>query len=388
MTEKFDTIVIGLGAMGAATLYQLAKRGRKVLGIDRYDPPHSFGSTHGETRITRLACGEGSTYTQFARRSHHIWRDLERETGKDLFIQNGLLVISGPGPRAAAHGNSSFLESTIEIAKQNDVAHETLTDAQIRSRFPAFNIADGDRAYFEPEAGLVRPEECVRVQLDLARQNGAAIRTNETMTAFNPRAEFVEVATDRGSYRADNIVLSAGPWLPELLPQHSPLFTIRRQLLAWFSVKKDAALYTPERFPVWYWQIPRDRAIYGFPWFGTAEPAMKVSAEQYDTATSAGVVDRVATAAEIDNLYETYVADFFPSVSRDCVKSAICLYTCVDDARFIVDRLPDEPRVIVASPCSGHGFKHSPAIGEAIAELATGRTPSKVSLDQFKFRTS
>ena len=116
MTEKFDTIVIGLGAMGAATLYQLAKRGRKVLGIDRYDPPHSFGSTHGETRITRLACGEGPVYTQFARRSHDIWRDLERESGKELFVQNGLLVISGPGPRAAAHGNAGFLESTIEIA--------------------------------------------------------------------------------------------------------------------------------------------------------------------------------------------------------------------------------------------------------------------------------
>jgi sarcosine oxidase len=386
VTEKFDTIVIGLGAMGAATLFQLAKRGRKVLGIDRYDPPHSFGSTHGETRITRLACGEGAVYTQFARRSHDIWRDLERESGKDLFVQNGLLVISGPGPRAAAHGNAGFLQSTIEIAKQNKVAHEVLTDAQIRARFPAFNITDGDRAYFEPEAGLVRPEECVRVQLDLARKNGATICTNETTTRFDSQAGHVEVSTDRGVYRAGNVVIAAGPWMPELLPQRSALFTIRRQLLAWFRIKEDAALYTPDRFPVWYWQIPRDRAIYGFPWFGTAEPAMKVSAEQYETTTTADTVDRAASAEEINKLYDTYVAEFFPSVSRDCVKSAVCLYTCIDDARFIVDRLPDAPKVIVASPCSGHGFKHSAAIGEAIAELATGRVPSKVSLEEFRFR--
>jgi sarcosine oxidase len=384
--ENFDVIVIGLGAMGAATLYQLAKRGRKVLGIDRYDPPHPFGSTHGETRITRLACGEGTVYTQFARRSHEIWRDLERETGKELFVQNGLLVISGPGPRAAAHGNAGFLQSTIDIANQNKVAHETLTDAQIRDRFPAFNIANGDRAYFEPEAGLVRPEECVRVQLDLARKNGAAIHTNEAVTRFDPRDGYVEVTTDRGVYRADNVVIAAGPWIPQLLPQHAALFTIRRQLLAWFRVEKDAALYTPDRFPVWYWQIPRDKAIYGFPWFGTAEPAMKVSAEQYDTTTTAGTVDRTATREEIDILYDTYVAEFFPSVSRDCVKSAICLYTCIDDARFIVDRLPGNPNIIVASPCSGHGFKHSAAIGEAIAALATGGAPSKVSLEEFRFR--
>ncbi|MBV9262315.1 MAG: N-methyl-L-tryptophan oxidase, partial [Pseudolabrys sp.] len=326
-------------------------------------------------------------YTQFARRSHEIWRALEGETGKALFVQNGLLVISGPGKRAAAHGNPDFLQSTIEIAQQNSVAHETLVDAQIRDRFPAFNIANGDRAYFEPEAGLVRPEECVRTQLALAQKSGATIRAREIMTRFDPRPSHVEVVTDRGSYRGDNIVVAAGPWIPEVLPQRSALFTIRRQLLAWFRITKDAALYAPDRFPVWYWQIPRDKAIYGFPWIDTVEPAMKVSAEQYDTTTTADTVERDVTRDEIDALYDGYVGEFFRGVSRDCVKSAICLYTCVDDARFLVDRLPGNPRVIVASPCSGHGFKHSAAIGEAIAELAITGTTSRVSLEHFRFRT-
>ena len=261
MTERYDTIVIGLGAMGAASLYQLAKRGRKVLGIDRYAPPHAFGSSHGDTRITRLACGEGAQYTPFARRSHEIWRELEAQSGRQLLVQNGLLVISGPGPRAAPHGHANFLDETISIARRNGVAHETLTDRDIRARFPAFNITDGDRGYFEPEAGVLRPEECVRVQLALAQKSGATIHTGETVMRFDPREGRVDVVTDRGSYRADTVVVAAGPWIPELLPQRAGVFTVRRQLLAWFRIAAQPDLYRPERFPVWYWQIPRDKAI-------------------------------------------------------------------------------------------------------------------------------
>jgi len=386
VSEKFDCVVVGLGAMGAATLYQLAKRGQKVLGIDRYSPPHIFGSSHGDTRITRLACGEGVEYTPFAHRSHEIWRELENETGKRLLVQNGLLVISGPGARASAHENPDFLGTTINAARKNNVPHELLSDRDLRQRFPAFHVADGDRGYFESDAGYVFPEACIEAQLQAASAFGAQIQTNETVVKFDPRAGHVEVVSDRAQYSADKIVLSAGPWLPQLLPQQSQLFTVRRQVLCWFRIAdSDVARYRPENFPVFYWQLPRNQSLYGFPWTGDGEPALKLATEQYGTQTDPDSVDRTVSAGEIVDMHATYVADFLPGVSAQCLKSAVCLYTCVDDARFIIDTLPGEPRVIVASPCSGHGFKHSAAIGEAIADLATIGAPSKVSLEPFRF---
>ena len=240
MDTSYDVIVIGLGAVGAATTYQLAKAGARVLGIDRYAPPHAFGSSHGETRITRLACGEGPEYTAFARRSHAIWRDLERATGETLLTQNGLLVISGPGERAAAHGKEDFLNSTAAIARANDVPHERLDDAAIRRRFPAFAVADGDEAYFEPEAGFLFPERCVAVQIEAARRLGATLHTGETVTSFTSEAGGVRVVTDKGEYRAGHLVIAAGPWLPQLVPNLAPLLTVRRQVLIWFRVAPEA----------------------------------------------------------------------------------------------------------------------------------------------------
>jgi len=384
MSGKFDVIVIGLGAVGAATAYRLAKAGVRVLGLDRYAPPHTLGSSHGETRITRFACGEGVDYTPYARRSHEIWRQLERDTGQQLLVQNGLLVISGRGERSAAHGNREFLATTIEAARRHGVAHELLDDAHIRRRFPAFNIADGDEAYFEPEAGFLFPERCVTAQLDQARKLGATLKTNEAVTSFTNDKSGIRVITSHGEYSADKLVIAAGPWLPKLVPGLSRLFTIRRQVLAWFRVDKSAPIdiFRPGRLPVFYWQIPRAQAIYGFP--SIDGETMKIATEQYDTATTPEIVDRTVSPREIAAMHRDYVAPFFPAVSADCVRTEVCLYTCVDHARFIIDTLPDDPRVIVASPCSGHGFKHSAAIGEAVAELARFGQPSSLDLRQFR----
>jgi sarcosine oxidase len=385
MDKPFDVIVIGLGAVGTAATYQLARAGARVLGIDRYSPPHTLGSSHGETRITRLACGEGPEYTAFARRSHAIWRDLERATGETLLTQNGLLAISGKGERAAAHGKPDFLGDTIAIARANNVAHERLSDVEIRARFPAFAVADGDRGYFEPEAGFVFPERCVAVQLGQARQLGAAIHTDETVASFAADAGGVRVVTNKGEYRAGQLVIAAGPWLPQLAPDLAPLFKIRRQVLVWFRVAADAvaADHRPDRFPVFYWQLPREQAIYGFP--SLDGNTLKLATEQYKTTTTPETVARDATAEEIAEFYREYVAPFFPGLTGECAKSAVCLYTCTDDARFIVDDLPGRANILVASPCSGHGFKHSAAVGEAIAGRVLGQS-GMLDLDAFRLR--
>jgi sarcosine oxidase len=387
MSEKFDVVVVGLGAYGAATLCHLARRGSKVLGIDRYNPPHTFGSTHGETRITRFACGEGAAYTQFVHRSHALWREYEAQGGTPLFVQNGLLVISGPGQRAQAHGKDDFLDETIGIARQNGIAHETLDSNALRASFPALNIGPDERAYFEPGAGYVSPEAAVEGQLRIARQGGATVHTDETVERFDPRAGAVEVVTDRATYAADKLVIAAGPWVPQLVPSLAPRLTVRRQVLAWFRIddaKLGAEHYRPERFPVFVWQVPREKTMYAFPWTGDGAPSVKVGTEQYHSATAADMVDRTVGADEIAALYRDYVAAFLPGLSGDCLRSASCLYTCTEDSHFIIDRLPDDPRVTVVSACSGHGFKHSPAIGEAVAELTTRGQTSHVSLEAFR----
>ena len=390
MPAQYDTIVIGLGAMGSAALYQLAKAGQRLLGIDRFAPPHRIGSSHGETRITRLACGEGPEYTQFALRSHQIWRELEAKTGKSLLVQNGFLAISGEGPRAANHENPDFLGTTIEAAERAGIAHELLSDAEIRKRYSVFNVMDGDRAYFEPEAGYVRPENCIAAQLEEAARLGATIQTDETVARFDAVGDRAEVVTNRATYTADKIIISAGAWLPTLLPKRAENFTVRRQVLYWFKLKADLPLdnYRPEKFPVYIWQLPARQAIYGFPWTGEGAPTIKIATEQYDTSTSPQALDRTVSEQETRAMYDEFVAPYFPGASADCDRSSVCMYTCVDKARFIIDEIPGNPRIIVASPCSGHGFKHSAAIGEALADVAINEKAraKKFDLSNFAFR--
>jgi sarcosine oxidase len=386
VNKTFDVIVVGLGAMGSATAYQLAKRGVRVLGIDRFTPPHALGSSHGDTRVTRLACGEGAQYTPFARRSNEIWRELEAASSKTLLVHNGLLVISGKGERAKTHGNADFLQTTIDAADTHNVPHELLSDADIRRRFPAFGIADGDRGYFEPTGGFLHPEACVKAQLDEATKLGATLNYGEIVTGFKASGSGVTVTTTRATYSAGKAVVSAGAWLPTLLPQPMAApFTVRRQVLCWFRIdgREPLERYRPEAFPVFIWQTPRKQTIYGFPWVGTEVPAIKNATEQYDTTTTADSVERVVSPAEIADMYDTYTADFFPGVSNDCIKTAVCMYTCTQDSRFVIDMLPGQPNVIVASPCSGHGFKHSAAIGEAVAGMVSGAPVAGLPLHQF-----
>jgi sarcosine oxidase len=372
--QSFDAIVLGLGAMGSATAYQLAKRGSRVLGIDRFAPPHIYGSTHGETRITRLACGEGPAYTQFARRSHQIWRELEGLTGRELLTQNGLIVISGQGPRAANHEKPNFLKVTIDIARQNAIAHDVLSGTQARERFPAFKLNDDDVVYHEHEAGFVRPEACVSAQLEMATRLGAQIHTGETVQSFAPTSDHVTVVTDKASYAAGSLVVTAGPWLPGLLGEpFASLFKVRRQVLFWFRGEAPAhvhADFRPDRFPVFIWQLPAPQSIYGFPAIDGPEHGVKIATEQYLRETTPDAIDRTVSDEEIRAMHANYVEPFFPGLGPGCVKTAVCLYTCVDRARFIIDHHPASRRVVVASPCSGHGFKHSAAIGEALSQLA------------------
>lgn len=382
---KYDVIVLGLGAMGSAAVYQLAKRGAHVLGIDRYAPPHNHGSTHGDTRVTRLAIGEGAHYTPLVMRSHEIWREIEREMGADLLTANGGLIISSNSNPASTHVKG-FFQNTVDAARRHGIAHELLDAAEIRRRYPMFKVRDDEFGYFEPTAGFVRPEACVEAQLALAKKYGAVLHTGETVRRFEPRDDGVRVVTDKGSYEARKLVIAAGAWVPELLgPGFAHLFKIYRQVLLWFQPGGNIAQYRPDRFPTFIWELPdAKQGIYGFPAIDGAAGGVKVASESFVNTTDPHNVAREVSPEEIAETYDRYIAPFFPDLSPVCVKAAVCLYTVTPDSGFIIDRHPGSERVMVASPCSGHGFKHSAAIGEALADWAT-ESASRHDLSPFGF---
>jgi sarcosine oxidase len=380
--NRFDVIVLGLGAAGSATLYQLAKRGAKVLGIDRYAPPHAQGSTHGDTRVTRLAIGEGVHYTPLAKRSHQIWRELEAATGQELLTECGGLILSSGPDEKMFHG-ASFFPTTVAAARRHGIPHELLAAADIRRRFPPFAIDDSTRGYFEPSAGFVRPEACVRAQLAQAEKHGAAILRDEPVEGIEQSGSSVQVTTAKSRYAADRLVVAAGPWLTELLPELARHFKVYRQVLYWFDVEANFAAFTPDKFPIFIWELPEDgRGIYGFPAIDGPRGGFKISTEQYLETTTPATVARDVTPAEIATMVRELVAPHIKGVGATCVKAVTCLYTVTRDFGFVIDSHPELNRIIIASPCSGHGFKHSAALGEAIGDLAAGQ-PSRFDLSAF-----
>jgi sarcosine oxidase len=384
MANKFGTIVLGLGAMGSAATYQLAKRGNKVLGIDQFSPPHIYGSTHGDTRITRQAIGEGEQYTPLAVRSYEIWEEIEKETGKKLLEKCGGLIISS-GAKTAINHVENFFENTIAAAEKFGIKHEILNAEQIRERFPQFNIQDNESGYYEPDAGFLRPEECVNAQLELAEKYGAEIHKNEKVTSFTEESGVVRVRTDKGEYEADKLIVSAGSWVPTFLDEeYSKYFKIIRQVLFWFGIKESADQYTLDKFPIFIWELQGNKqGMYGFPAIDGEYGGLKIASEQYETTTTADTVNRKVTQEEIKAMYENFVAPHFPGLSGKCVKAISCLYTVTPDSHFVIDAHPKYPCVIIASPCSGHGFKHSAAIGEVLSQLVIDGK-SKIDISSFR----
>ncbi len=368
----YDVIVVGLGAMGSAASYQLAKSGARVLGIDRYEPPHIYGSTHGDTRITRLAIGEGAEYVPLVVRSHELWREIEKEVGYELLNQCGGLIM-GVHSNQGQHGINDFLNQTIESAKQYGIGHEELTTEQITSRFPEFNLVGSEDGYYEPDAGFLRPEKCVQANLELAKKYGGKINVGEQVLSFEDNGGFVQVKTDKATYTAKKLIISAGSWVNDFLNDHAETFKVYRQVLYWFDLKDKATYETYNKLPVFIWEFGggADDFIYGFPAVDGASGGLKVATEEYTAETTPEQTKREVTKEEIDKMYEKYIKDRLPGLDRACVKAAACLYTVTPDHGFVIDYHPEHKNVIIASPCSGHGFKHSAAIGEVLSQLAT-----------------
>lgn len=386
MQKNFDVIVIGLGAMGSASLYQLAKRGIEVLGIDRFAPPHLYGSTHGETRITRLAVGEGIEYVPLVMRSHEIWREIENETDYKLLTQCGGLIMASKSVIGIHHGESSFVKKTIEVAKQFGIEHEILSADEIHKRFPQFNLIGDEEGYYEPSAGFVNPEKCIEAQLELAQKNGADLKTNERVLSFEVSSNRnVTVKTDKAVYNAQKLIITAGAWVNEFLKGYEERLKIYRQILFWFALKDNFPKYKPDSLPIYIWMYGNgfDGYFYGFPTLdGTS---VKVAREQFETACDVRNVNREVSQDEITSFYENCLRERLKDISGNCMKASTCLYTVTPDSKFVIDFHPQHENIIIASPCSGHGFKHSAAIGETLAQLSIDGE-SKIDIEKFKLR--
>ncbi|KMO11705.1 N-methyl-L-tryptophan oxidase [Methylobacterium platani] len=377
MDETADFLVVGLGAMGSAALDQLAQSGASVIGLDRFAPPHTMGSSHGETRITRQAVGEGAAYVPFVLDAHRIWRELEAETGESLLRACGALVMAPGGGTASHHGKPNFVENSIRTARAFAIPHEVLDGREVARRFPQFLGLDGsETAYFEPGGGYVRPEACIAAQLSRARRRGAAIRTGVTVLSIVQNGDGVRVETSAGSFSAGAVLVSAGAWTAPLLgAPFDRLLSVKRQLLHWYALD-DARAYGPDA-PVYIWMhgTTDTEYFYGFP-PQAGEASVKVATEQYAAATTAEAADRAVAPEESAAMYRHHIAGRLAGATPRAVRSAACLYTVTPDRDFIIDRHPEQERVLVVSACSGHGFKHSAGIGNAVAGLlTTGRSP-------------
>jgi sarcosine oxidase len=356
--RTYDVAVVGLGAMGSQTALELASRGRRVVGFDRYRPPHTLGSTHGKTRIIREAYFEEPLYVPIVQRAYELWRGLEERSGARLLTGTGGLMLGAPDSEVVSGARASAVEHGLPF--------EELSARDVRARFPAFVVPDGHVAIFEPRAGFLEPEAAVEATLALAAAAGADLRYEEPVLELDGTL----LRTARGTYEAERVVVSAGAWVTDLLPQLAGTFTVARQPLLWLD-PLEPALFGRDRFPIFVWEWAPGWAFYGFPDVGDG---FKVAVHHHGESTAPDAVDRGLTAAD-ERAIRELVQRFFPAGGGDLRAAAVCLYTNTPDEHFVIDRLPDDERVVVASPCSGHGFKFAPAIGELLADLATGETP-------------
>jgi sarcosine oxidase len=361
-SRLYNAIVIGLGAMGSATLFHLAKRGSRVAGFEQFQPAHAFGSSHGDSRIIRETYFEHPLYVPLVQRAHELWRELEEASGKRLMTINGGLMI---GPR-----DGGVVTGTLRSAREHSLPHEVLTAAEVRDRFPPFRFDESLIAVFDPRAGYLDPESCTAAHVDGARRAGAAVHFDEPVLEWNADGEGVRVKTSKATYRADRLVVAAGPWCSALLADLALPLTIERQVVFWLEPERDVAQYDASRFPIYAYEFEPGTICYGFPRLARGVKAAVMHSGELASAPEK--VDRVVEARDEDAL-RAAIRPVLPDLSTAPAKgNDVCLFTNTPDHDFIIDFHPRHPQVLISSACSGHGFKFASAIGELQAELLTG----------------
>ncbi len=367
MSRAYDVIVVGLGAAGGGIAAELAARGLRVLGLDRYRPPHTHGSSHGETRVIREAYFEHPSYVPLLQRAYERWSELEHLTRRTLFMRTGGLMIGPP--------DGTLVAGALRSAATHGLPCELLDAAALHARHPALTPDEGMMALAEPRAGLLFAESCVGAYLELAAERGADLHQDELVTRWSAGSGTVTVETVFARYSAARLVLAAGPWIGRLAPELALPLTVERNVQFWFE-PADVALFDPAVFPVFILEYARDRFCYGFPAIaGAVKVARHGSGEVADPDHPRRTVD----ADEIESL-RVLLRRFVPGADGRLRRTESCLYTNAPDGHFVLGRHPEHEEVTIASACSGHGFKFSSVLGEIVADLAlTGRSRFDIS---------
>ncbi|WP_326599011.1 N-methyl-L-tryptophan oxidase [Streptomyces sp. NBC_01803] len=375
MASTYDVIVLGLGGMGSAAADHLAARGARVLGLERSGPAHDQGSSHGGSRIIRQAYFEGTGYVPLLLRSYELFERLERESGRELSMLCGGLMIGRRDGQVVTGG--------LHAARLWDLPHELLDAAELRRRFPTLDPRDDEVALYEDKAGLVRPEATVAAQLRLAAAAGAELRFGEPVLRWEvlPGGAGVRVRTAAGRYEAGHLVVCPGAWAAEQLADLDVPFTVRRQVMFWFQPAGGLAPYAPERHPVWLWEREEGAALYGFPAIDGPHGGVKVALHGDGEECAPETVDRAVRPAETAAL-AACAAPRVPTLPGRLLRATTCVYTRTPDEHFVIAPHPAHAgAVTVACGFSGHGFKFVPVVGEILADLAlTGATAHPIGL--------
>ena len=365
--------VIGLGATGSAALCQLALRGVRAIGIERFETGHARGSSHGPTRIIRLAHFENASYGPMMRRAYALWRELERRADANLIVTTGIAEIGPP--------EGEIVRGTIAGASQSGLTHEVLDAKLLMRRYPTFRIPENFVAVVRREGGYIEAAAAIAASIRVAVASGAVIRCGERVTAIEPRRRGVCITTVREKIEADGAIIAAGPWMGKMLaPLHLPL-TVTRQVVGWFA-PEDAARFAPGCFPVFILET-RHGMHYGLPFYGRS--GIKVAKHHHHNESVDPDTCRREVTAGDEAAIRAPLAEHLPEANGRLLGAQTCLYTMTPDSTFIIDRMPCCPHVVIASPCCGYGFKFSPVVGEIVADLATrGSTPHDIG--QFRLR--
>ncbi|WP_135536856.1 N-methyl-L-tryptophan oxidase [Halostella pelagica] len=373
--DKFEVIVIGMGGMGTATTYHLARRGIDVLGLEQYDIPHSKGSSHGSTRVIRKAYHEDASYVSLLHRAYELWEQLETERDERLLYKTGS-VSAGPP-------TSELVTGATEACEEHSLPYDKLSAGELSERVPGFELPDGFEAVYQPDGGFVDAQNSVVAHVERAHAHGAEIHGREAVEGWQSTTDGVRVTTEKGSYSADRLVISAGAWTGELVETDDFSLSPERQALAWIQPEKPD-LFSIDSFPA-FGVSDGENLHYGTPVYGV--PGVKIGRHHhFEQDVDPDEMDREPTDRD-----ERVLRDFADSYLRDGAGPTMglktCIYTNSPDENFVIDRLPNHSNVVVAGGFSGHGYKFASVVGEIAADLAADGTTSHdidlFSLDRF-----
>ena len=369
----YDVIIIGLGAMGSAASYYLSKNGVKVLGLDTYEPPHKLGSSHGHTRVIREAYHEGTSYVPIVKKAYELWNELDHEIEDKLILEYGGMYLGDDG---------KYLSDAKKSAKKYDIPIKEFSSKEIKEKYNILNPPNNFKGLLENRSGAVFPEKAISNFLSKSINNGSSHNYNEKVIVWEKQSKFYKVETDKNNYFAEKLIFSSGAWIKNLVPSLKLPVKIERQVLFWFDPIKDKDKFHYSNMPNTGWDLDNGMEFYTQP--NIENKGFKVAMHHNGKFISENDLNRESNADDL-SIVKNFLEEYIPLANGKLIDSRVCVYTNTPDLDFIIDFYPNDENIIICSPCSGHGFKFTPAIGEICSELVINNA-ANYDLSEFSIK--